>query len=167
MFRRRSISRLLLRIGPAHLGRARFLLRRLAALRFAFEVIPALFTVSLAGATFIWWREGMPGGLAWLRLILDPAMASILFVVSAVLAPGMFAGKRVQFPLPLTLPAVYLGLLVGVKLLTEGSRTGITKFADAARLDGYWLHPSFVLLVASLQVLVLAAMALRVGKRRP
>ncbi len=129
--------------------------------------MPALLLTAMAGATLIWWRTGMPGGLAWLRLVLDPAIASILFVVAVALVPDLCAGRRIRFPLPMTLPVVYLGLLVGMKLLTEGSRTGILKFAESARLDGYWLHPSFLILVGGLQASVLAIAAMRASKRKP
>lgn len=50
-----------------------------------------------------------------------PAAASLLLLLVAVLVPGLYAVKRLQFPLNLTLPLVHASLVYMLAVLTRSS----------------------------------------------
>ena len=98
--------------------------------------------------------------LPWGVLIGIPAIAGMLFVLLSELIRSLFAPRKLIFPLPLTLPTVYLSLVyLTATMLTSTGNSLIAPF-EQIRIARFWSTPSVLCLVAFSQVVCLSAMAM-------
>ena len=98
--------------------------------------------------------------LPWGVLIGIPAIAAMLFVLVSELFRGLFAPRKLTFPLPITLPIVYLSLVfMTATLLTSTGNSLIAPF-EQIRIAKFWSTPSVLCLVAFSQIVCLSAMAM-------
>lgn len=110
----------------------------------ASEVSSILFLTTLGVGAFALWRSGQSGLFGYLRLAFDPAMASILLVFSSLAVPSLMNSERLQFPLNLTLPPTYIGILVTFKVLKDDGRALTYNMGEASRVDLAWYSPSML-----------------------
>lgn len=154
---RRSIARGLLHgwCSPwITVGVARWVRNVTKAWHVAFEALGILFLTSAAVAVFVaWQRGGEP--LALLRVILDPARAAVAFALLSLIVPSLFPGRKLQPVQIVVFPIVFAMLLVGFKIVAEGSRPPLIRFGEASRFDALWLDWRFVGIVAAVQIAVL------------
>lgn len=95
-----------------------------------------------------------------------PAAASLLMLVAALVVPGIYAVRRLAFPLNLTLPLVHGSLVFMLAELTRGS-FGMESMPPIFRSALLWGEPAFVSLAVVLQVFVLSMLILIKGHTPP
>ena len=155
--RRRSVVRGLLHgwCKPwITVGVARWVRNVTKAWHVALEALGLLFLSSALIAFSIAWQRGAEP-MALLRVVLDPARASVAFALLSLIVPAMFRGRKLQPDQVVVFPVVFCLLLVGLKIVSEGSRPPITRFGEAARLDVMWIDPRFVAFVGLVQAALL------------
>ncbi len=88
-----------------------------------------------------------------------PAVATIFFIVAGELIPGLFAPKRLAFPLTLTLPMVFNAfILLAATLITSTGNSLIAPF-EQLKVARLWQSPAVLCLVGICQILCLSALA--------
>ena len=135
-------------------GVARWVRNVSKAWHVAFEALGLLFLSSACIAAFVAWQRGAES-MALLRVVLDPARASVAFALLSLIVPAMFRGRKLQPDQVVVFPLVFCLLLVSLKIVSEGSRPPLTRFGEAARLDVIWIDPRFVALVGVIQMALL------------
>lgn len=89
---------------------------------------------------------------ALLTLWLDPLWAVLVFLVLAVFFGGALAPTtRLRLGYVVLYPVLFLGLLVGFKLLNSGVMVEVVRLGNAPRADAIWLSPAFLAGVFALQ----------------
>ena len=103
--------------------------------------------------------RGSSSPTQYLGVILGlPAVATILFLLTAFNIPGLLAPGRIAFPLNLTLPPVFAAYVVlTVMLLTSTGSSLIIPF-DRLRVALFWTSPAVLILVTLSQILCLTAL---------
>lgn len=150
----RRLSRFVLR----HLVPRCALRRTLRMARAASRAIRAAGILFPLAALLGWGNAWMQGGGGIARnfpVILDPARAALAFLVAAWLWPEAFPSPRRPALYALLLPTLYLGLLVSLKIVAEGSGPPLVRFGEAPRVDVMWRDPRFLAAVWATQVVLL------------
>ena len=89
----------------------------------ASSTILLFFTVCLAG-WFVAWQDGASRFNSYVLAAADPALAALTMMVVCAARPAVFSGRRFRLPHTLTLPTLYMGVIVAAKLL--GREAGMT-----------------------------------------
>ncbi len=88
-----------------------------------------------------------------------PAIATILFLLTTLLIPGLLAPKRLVFPLTVTLPLVFTALLLLTVMLLTSTGNGLIIPFDRLRVAKFWEMPAVLTLVAMSQIACLTVLA--------
>lgn len=88
-----------------------------------------------------------------------PASATLLFGLVGIAVPGLFATKRLRFPLPLTLPLVYATLLVVSVVLWTTQARPLFSVPQALRIAGFWTEGQTLSILVVAQALTLSILA--------
>ncbi|MEA2553372.1 MAG: hypothetical protein QOJ65_1548 [Fimbriimonadaceae bacterium] len=84
-----------------------------------------------------------------------PAAASLLLLVAALIMPGIYAVRKMSFPLNLTLPVIHCSLIFMLAELTRGS-FGLINPPDALKPALMWEDPRFLGMAFAAQVILLS-----------
>lgn len=76
--------------------------------------------------------------------MLDPALATLAFLVVSVLSPSVLAGKRFSLIHSLTVPTLFMALVYGIKSLGRYAPSNMQRIEDAVRSDLVWLNLEIV-----------------------
>ena len=87
-----------------------------------------------------------------------PGLACLAMIATALLAPAAFEQRRLEFPLPLTIPAMYMTFVGVIQYLGISTPPVTNRFEGVARLDQLWTDPRqivvlFVALIVTLSLL--------------
>ncbi len=95
-----------------------------------------------------------------------PAAASLLLLISSLLVPGIYAIRRLAFPLNLTLPLIHGSMVFMLAELTKGS-FGMEEPPRALLPALAWDNLSFLLMAVLFQIGLLTALAAMKGPAQP
>jgi hypothetical protein len=123
----------------------------------AFQAVGTLFLVAAVVGCFQAWQHGADG-MALMRVTIDPARASLGFVLLSIVAPGVFQGRMVRPVHALTFPILFMTMLYALKVVGEGSSPPLTRFGDAPRLDIAWYDWRSLAIVGAFQIIALGTM---------
>lgn len=103
-------------------------------------------TACLAG-WFVTWQRGGPNFNSYVLAAADPALAALAMMLVCAAQPAVFSGRRYRLPHTLTLPTLYMGVIVAAKLLGREAGTTIQQYPGVGRFDLIWLSTEMVFLV--------------------
>jgi hypothetical protein len=89
-----------------------------------------------------------------------PAVATALFLATAIAVPGLLAPKKLVFPLNLTLPLVFASYVVLTVMLLTSTGSSLIVPYDRLRVAMFWASPSVLILVTLSQVLCLTMLSM-------
>ena len=112
----------------------------------ASSTILLFFTACLAG-WFVAWQDGAESFNSYVLAAADPALAALAMMLVCATQPAVFSGRRYRLPHTLTLPTLYMGVIVAGKLLGRATGTTIQQYRDVGRFDLIWLSANTVFLV--------------------
>lgn len=94
---------------------------------------------------FVSWQNGAAAGLnSYVLAAADPALAALCMMLICLARPAVYTGRRFRLPHTLTLPTLYMGVIVSAKLLGREAGTSIEQYAGVGRYDLIWLAPVVV-----------------------
>lgn len=85
------------------------------------------------------WQDGADSLNSYVLAVADPALAALCMMLVCLARPAVFVGRRFRLPHTLTLPTLYMGVIVSAKLLGREAGTSIEQFAGIGRYDLIWL----------------------------
>lgn len=130
------------------------------------ETSSALFICGAAFAVVSLFLHGIRDLTALIVATSLPAAASLLLLVSALLAPGIYAVRRMAFPLNFTLPLIHGSIVYMLAELTKGS-FGMEQPPQRLLPALAWDDLPFLALAIIFQILLLSALAAMKGPARP
>lgn len=94
-----------------------------------------------------------------------PGLACVAMIITALVAPNAFGQTKLEFPLPLTIPAMYVTFVGVIQYLGISTPPVTNRFEGVARLDRLWTEPIQigVLYVALVLALSLGRLVMRRG----
>lgn len=131
-----------------------------------FELSSLLLVVAVAYGSFILWREGHDEWLAILRIAHDPAIATLLLMFIGVLFQDVFGGGLFRFPLNLTLPSLFVALVLTTKILREVGLAFAYRAGEPERYDLMWNRPMALITLWLIQIVTMGILLLFLGARR-
>jgi hypothetical protein len=130
------------------------------------ETSSALFLCGAGFAVISLFIHGVHDIIALIVATSLPAAASLLLLISSLLVPGIYATRRLAFPLNFTLPLIHGSMIFMLAELTKGS-FGMELPPKALQPALAWDNLPFLLLAVLFQVLLLTALAALKGPERP
>ena len=112
----------------------------------AASTILLFFTACLAG-WFVAWQSGATSFHSYVLAAADPALAALAMMLVCAAQPAVFCGSRYRLPHTLTLPTLYMGVIVAAKLFGRATGTTIQQQRGVGRFDLIWLNADTVFLV--------------------
>ena len=112
----------------------------------ASSTILLFFTACLAG-WFVAWQSGAMSLNSYVLAAADPALAALAMMLVCAARPAVFSGRRYRLPHTLTLPTLYMGVIIAAKLLGQEAGTTIQQYRGVGRFDLIWLSANMVFLV--------------------
>ncbi|HRJ27946.1 MAG TPA: hypothetical protein PLO61_10620 [Fimbriimonadaceae bacterium] len=104
----------------------------------------ATLLVFLVTGAFIYFRNVPVGGQGLLRLIFEPTIAALVFVVSSSLVPKIVGSRIVRWPHLITLPVYFGSIFAAVRMMIEGPRPSLRPLDEGVRVDALYGEPLFV-----------------------
>jgi hypothetical protein len=95
-----------------------------------------------------------------------PAAASLLLLIAALLAPGIYAVRRLAFPLNVTLPLIHGSMIFMLAELTKGS-FGMEQPPSKLMPALAWDSLPFLALSVAFQIVLLSLLAAMKGPVQP
>lgn len=130
------------------------------------ETSSALFLCGAGFAVISLFLHGVRDFTALIVATSLPAAASLLLLVASLFAPGIYAVRRLSFPLNFTLPLIHGSLVFMLAELTKGS-FGMEAPPKALLPALAWDNLPFLLLAVVFQVVLLSALTAIKGPERP
>lgn len=130
------------------------------------ETSSALFICGAGFAVISFFVRGVHDIIPLIVATSLPAAASLLLLISSLLVPGIYAVRRLAFPLNLTLPLIHGSMVFMLAELTKGS-FGMEEPPKALLPALVWDNLPFLLLAVIFQVVLLTALAAMKGPARP
>ena len=118
--------------------------RVLAAWAFSASVSGLLFAVTALPCINLLYKQGQTSMAAYSFACFPLASAGLLLTVLAVLVPSLVNGNAMRFPLNLTLPSLYSGLVALSSLLMANFMPSIALLGDTPRTDQLWGRTDFL-----------------------
>ncbi len=87
------------------------------------------------------WKAGPLSWEAVGVILIVPMVALAIFICTSLLIPEVFAVRGLSFPLPLTLPAIFIGFIFTTQLLVTRVGVGIAKLPDRLQPIQVWSEP--------------------------
>lgn len=116
----------------------------------------ALLLAIALGYSFVYLdRSGVQDPASRLIVLGLPISAALLYVAIGIIVPGLFARRRLAFPLNVTLPIVYASLLVLSVLLWTSPGNALVAVNEVVRPARVWLTPYELVRLGLLQALAL------------
>lgn len=95
-----------------------------------------------------------------------PAVASLAFAFVGACVPNLLGTGKMAVPLNVTLPIVYIALLLGVLQLSAGTDMPFLQLREVYAWSAVWASPGMLLTGVGLQVVLLTVLA-RLGNAAP
>ena len=109
------------------------------------------------GAFIVYNSSSRPG--VYLGVVLGlPAIAAIMFLITAFSVPSLLAPKRLVYPLNVTLPLVFAAYVVLTGMLLTSTGSSLIIPFDKLRVALFWLSPRVLILVTLSQIACLTAL---------
>jgi len=89
-----------------------------------------------------------------------PAIATLVFLAVSMIVPGLYAPRRMKFPLNFTLPLVYTSLLILTVILCTSTGNSLILPFEQLKIAKFWLSPAVLALLVFSQVVCLSAMVI-------
>ena len=121
------------------------------------ETSSVLFFCGAAYAVFALYRQGITSAIELIVATSLPAAASLLLLFAAFVVPGLYAVRRLAFPLNITLPLLHGAMVFMLAELTRGS-FGLESPPKQLVPALAWSDVVFLGLAVVLQVVVLTFM---------
>jgi len=122
----------------------------------AFETVFLLYVCAGAVGLWVLWRTGLESWREYLIALGVPASASLMFLLGCLVAPGLLPRGAARFPHCLTLPFVYGTCLLASEALWTTGPSVLVKTPSVLVVAELWTQPVVMVLVAAVQVSVLA-----------
>ena len=139
--------------------------RALAAWAFGASVSGFLFAVTAVPVCYLLYKQGQKSMAVYSFTCFPLASAGLLLTVLAVFVPSLVAGNSVRFPLNLTLPSLYSGLVALSSLLMANFLPSIALLGDSPRTDQVWGRADFLGTAWLVQVGSLSLWAMIAGRK--
>jgi len=111
------------------------------------------------GAYMVW--HSNPSSKASYGIVLGfPAIATLVFLAVSMIVPGLYAPRRMKFPLNFTLPLVYTSLLILTVILCTSTGNSLILPFEQLKIAKFWLSPAVLALLVFSQVVCLSAMVI-------
>jgi len=130
----------------------------LKRLGFALECAGLLYLVCMATGLIHLWRTAPISVISVVGTLSAPAIATLVFAVVAALVPNLLGQGKLASPLNMTLPLVYMGLLIAVLQLAWGTDLPFLRLREIYGWSAVWSNPLMLVIGAGLQILVLTAL---------
>jgi len=130
------------------------------------ETSSALFLCGAGFAVISLFIRGIHDFTALIVATSLPAAASLLLLIASLFAPGIYAVRKMAFPLNITLPLIHGSLVFMLAELTKGS-FGLEEPPAALRPALEWDNLPFLILAVVFQVVLLSALAAMKGPSQP
>jgi|GEM_PF-2206498 len=127
--------------------------------RLALTCAGVLYGVASAVGAGLLWTNGVRDVLSFMVVLGVAASATILFIVAGLTVPNLFAVGRIAFPLNLTLPVVYVLLLVVSVLLWTSTGSALVLVPEPLLPARLWAVPKVLGMTAVLQCVMLSGLA--------
>jgi cell division protein FtsW (lipid II flippase) len=132
----------------------------------AIDALALQFSLAAAiGAVALLWH-GAFAALSFLLVLIDPAGTTGVLAILILAFPDIIGGARLRWPVPITLPLLYVALLFTGKAVFDGPLNPVLRVGDAQRWDRIWLDPAALAVLAVIQVIALSAIC-RSRRRAP
>jgi hypothetical protein len=87
-----------------------------------------------------------------------PALATLLYLLTAINVPGLLAPGKLVYPLNITLPPVFAAYVVLTEMLLTSTGSSLIVPFDRIRVAMFWTSPKVLVIVTLSQVLCLTAL---------
>lgn len=130
------------------------------------ETSSALFICGAAFAVISLFIRGIHDLTALVVATSLPAAASLLLLIAALLAPGIYAVRRLAFPLNVTLPLIHGSIIFMLAELTKGS-FGMEQPPSKLMPALAWDSLPFLALAVVFQIVLLSLLSAMKGPVQP
>lgn len=139
--------------------------RAIAAWAFAANFTGFLFAVTAVPFFALLFAHGLRSPAGYSFACFPLASAGLLMTVLAFFVPALVAGQKVRFPLNLTLPSLYSGLVALSSLLMANFRPSIALLGESPRTDQFWSRADFLGTAWVIQVACMTLWAVSNGRK--
>lgn len=137
----------------------------MASFLFGLNTASQLFTVTAVPFVLFLLANGVRALPAFVIGCFPVAAAAVVFAIVTLLVPGLVAGNKLRFPLNLTLPVVYVGLILVMSEVMATLRTPVALLGEEPRIDQFWSMPLVLVLTFVVQVVALTVSASLAGRK--
>lgn len=104
---------------------------------------------AVVGCTALW-LQGVREPLGYLRVCIDPSVAAGILTVASGLNSSLVGPTHWRPPQNFTLPIVFLGVMIGFKVLSDSGRALSYRMGEPARFDLIWYSWPYLAIVGVL-----------------
>lgn len=131
------------------------LTRLLDRLSIAIETSMLLFPSAAFVGVFHVWRQNPTHREVYAVVAGVPALAAFLFLLAAAFVPNLTAVKSFRFPLNVSLPLAFCGLLLASEMLWTTSPNALSTGHEVLQFATLWTIPGVLIETLLLQVILL------------